>query len=96
MFWEKYAFFQKCSKIGLVAKKNGYHFLGGAGSEPKVIKITFFEPFPYWQSPSVIINFFFRNYMLFINGGSQNICEYSFTQKYVSELTIMHQIDNTR
>ena len=38
-------FFKKCSKNGLVSKKNRkyfYHFLGGGWSDPKVIKITFF------------------------------------------------------
>ena len=50
VFWsfqrEKYTFFQKCSKIGLVAKKLIIPFFLGGGSEPKVVKITFFEPFP--------------------------------------------------
>ena len=36
-------FFQKCSKNGLVAKKMIItFFLGGGGSRPKVINITFF------------------------------------------------------
>ena len=51
MFWdfqrEKYTFFQKCSKNGLVAKKNGYHFLGGGGFKTQSDKYHFFfEPFP--------------------------------------------------
>ena len=41
---EKYTFFQKFSKIGLVAEKLMITFRGG-GSDPKVIKITFFYYF---------------------------------------------------
>ena len=46
VFWdfqrEKYTFFQKCSKIGVVAKKWLSLFRGKGGSEPKVINIIFF------------------------------------------------------
>ena len=38
---EKYTFFQKFSKIGLVAEKKMITFRGV--SDPKVIKITFFK-----------------------------------------------------
>ena len=51
---EKYTFFQKFSKIGLVAEKLMITFRGG-GSDTKVIKITFFfyflfEPFAFPKS----------------------------------------------
>ena len=40
--------FKKCSKDGLVSKKkNIFSSLYRGGSDPKMVKITFFEAFPY-------------------------------------------------
>merc|ERR1712175_42365 len=45
----KIHFFPKVLKKWSSCQKNGYHFLGGGGSEPKVINITFF----FFLNPSL-------------------------------------------